>query len=94
MGKIISGKKISSQKMNLFPLTMLRKVLKDYILRLPTKVPHGFRFALGMSDNTPPDADFGRVEMVAEILKEYSGWFFDSGKFIRVVASKEECANI
>ncbi|MFH0796272.1 MAG: uroporphyrinogen decarboxylase family protein [Candidatus Omnitrophota bacterium] len=46
-----------------------RQDFKDYLENLLPGVPHGYRFALGMGDNVPPDADFERVKMVAEILK-------------------------
>ncbi len=42
--------------------------LKEYVLDLLEKVPHGFRFALGMSDNVFPDADFERVETVNHLV--------------------------
>lgn len=47
-----------------------REQLKEYVLDLLEKVPHGWRFALGMSDNVPPDADFERVEMVGQLVQE------------------------
>ncbi|MBU2495051.1 MAG: hypothetical protein KJ935_00890 [Candidatus Omnitrophica bacterium] len=50
-----------------------RKDLENYLKDLLLKVPRGYRFVLGMSDNTPPDADFERVKMVAEMVEEISG---------------------
>ncbi|HOL68261.1 MAG TPA: uroporphyrinogen decarboxylase family protein, partial [bacterium] len=45
-----------------------RQDFQKYVAELLEKVPHGRRFALGMSDNVPPDADFDRVEMVGEMV--------------------------
>lgn len=36
--------------------------------RLLEAVPRGRRFVLGMSDNTPPDADFERVRLAADLV--------------------------
>jgi len=47
-----------------------RKDLENYVRDLLSRVPHGYRFVMGMSDNTPPDADFERVKMTAEIVAD------------------------
>ncbi|MCM8768860.1 MAG: uroporphyrinogen decarboxylase family protein [Candidatus Omnitrophica bacterium] len=48
-----------------------REDFRLYVKALLEKVPHGYRFALGMSDNVPPDADFSRVEMVGELVASF-----------------------
>lgn len=50
------------------PQAGTREGLKKYIQELLLQVPHGYRFVLGMSDNVPPDADFSRVKMIADLV--------------------------
>ena len=42
-----------------------KRYIEDTVL--PEKDRTGF--VLGMSDNVPPDADFGRIEMVADLIR-------------------------
>jgi hypothetical protein len=45
-----------------------RDDLRRYIEELLRRVPIGEKFVLGMGDNVPPDADFGRVKMISDIV--------------------------
>lgn len=45
-----------------------RDDLRRYIEDLLARVPIGEKFVLGMGDNVPPDADFGRVKMISDIV--------------------------
>jgi hypothetical protein len=42
--------------------------LKIYLEDLLSKVPIGEKFVLGMGDNVPPDAEFSRVKMIADMV--------------------------
>lgn len=50
------------------PQNASREQFESYMKDLLSKVPHGERFVLGMSDNVPPDADFGRVKMISDMV--------------------------
>ena len=50
------------------PQGATREELEEYVRDLLNKVPLGYRFVLGMSDNVPPDADFYRVKMISDIV--------------------------
>lgn len=45
-----------------------RQNLRAYIEQLLSRVPFGYRFVLGMSDNIPPNADFERVKMITKLI--------------------------
>ncbi len=45
-----------------------RDDLKRYVEELLNSVPHGYRYVVGMSDNVPPDADFPRVKIIADMV--------------------------
>lgn len=50
------------------PMCASKEELQSYIKDLLSKVPHGERFVLGMSDNVPPDSDFSRVKMISDMV--------------------------
>lgn len=50
------------------PQCASKEELQSYIKDLLQKVPHGYRFVLGMSDNIPPDSDFSRVKMISDMV--------------------------
>lgn len=48
-----------------------RDELRRYVEELLETVSHHRGFALGMSDNVPPDADFDRVQIISDIVNQY-----------------------
>ncbi|HEY3415263.1 MAG TPA: uroporphyrinogen decarboxylase family protein [Armatimonadota bacterium] len=50
-----------------------RNELKRFILELLEQVGHCRGFILGMGDNVPPNADFPRVKMIADLVAEFNG---------------------
>jgi hypothetical protein len=51
------------------PDVISRRDFEDYIASVAQKYRGRAGFILGMSDNVPPNADFSRVEMIAELVK-------------------------
>jgi hypothetical protein len=50
-----------------------RDDLRRYTEDLLRRVPIGEKFVLGMGDNVPPDADFGRVKLISDIVNSLEG---------------------
>ena len=58
----------------MIPRNMNEKGFREYVLKVLDDIQPGTGFVLGMADNVPANADFGRVRMITDIVDEYYGF--------------------
>jgi uroporphyrinogen-III decarboxylase len=56
------------------PRNMNDRDFREYVVKVLDDIQPGDGFVLGMADNVPANADFGRVSMISQIVDEYYGF--------------------